>query len=48
VIAFLPKEHEINEVLFYLIKIIKYIIHLAQDGDQWHTLVNTVMKLQAP
>jgi hypothetical protein len=23
-------------------------IDLAEDGDQWRTLVNTVMKLQVP
>jgi hypothetical protein len=23
-------------------------IHLAQDGDQWRAVVNTVMNLQAP
>jgi hypothetical protein len=23
-------------------------LHLAQDGDQWRALVNTVMKLQVP
>jgi hypothetical protein len=23
-------------------------VHLAQDGDQWGVLMNTVMKLQVP
>jgi hypothetical protein len=29
-------------------KIISEWMHLSQDGDQWQTLVNTVMKLRVP